>query len=168
MNAPLETASMRHSRRDFLLLLLGRRGMPWIWAAAAAMLVAGTLGVILDPRWWIIALMIPCAVIPPLFMFLYMAYALSPRCLPLVHDHRVRVDARGLTIIYNPGRETEVVVPGKDIVLVRPGIKAVLIEMTTPYGLLSIPYTALDACGGAPGLLSALSTLRKQKTAQCR
>lgn len=111
-------------------------------------------GIFIDLRWLIVALMLLTIVVPGIMVFLYLSYALSPRCIPCVHNHYIKVKGDTLSIIYTvttrasddeePEEKTVTVnVPHDDIDSCRVGLNYFTITMRRPFGLLKIPYSSL-------------------------
>lgn len=64
--------------QGLLLKALAKRYAAWIWGAAAAIIIAGGAGAMLDIRWLILALMLLFVLIPCLAALLYLSAATRP------------------------------------------------------------------------------------------
>lgn len=153
---PLTTGEIRSSHRQFISTLARLKAV-WPLALLSLAVLGCAAGAFFDIRWLIAALMLVAIVAPMVMAFLYIMYALSPRCLPQVHPHRVTIEPEEIVIRYRvkplpplenpeevPEEKTiEVRVPAGQIARIHRGSEAFVIEFCHPFGFARIPWQAL-------------------------
>lgn len=128
-----------------------------VWIILAALIFAGSLcAVFIDWRWALVTAMVILVLTPGVMALMYINYALSPRCVPEVYDHKVKFDDKGFTVTarllpLNPDDENEkprtlsYTASYTDVAQCRYTADAmVLVLRGTPPGLVHIPYSALE------------------------
>lgn len=142
------------SRGCFLRTLVSLKAckpLAWLGLAVAGAVVAG---VTVDIRYAIVALMLVTVVAPMIMAFLYIVYAISPRCLQNVHRRRVEIFPSHLAVTYEvpgfptddddePEPEPRLVrfdVPVGELTSARMRPADVLVTMRSPFGFIVLPY----------------------------
>lgn len=151
------SASRRLTQREFLLALASLKCRVPLIALGIALLALTICGVLIDIRLLIVVFMLLTIVLPALMCFLYFAYAMSPRCIPCIHEHHAELFPGELRIVYTillpPNeeadddapvkREVTLRVPLADISSCRAGLNEFTLTMRRPFGLLKIRYADL-------------------------
>lgn len=82
----------------------------WVWLLSCSLLAVGgiALGIVIDLRWLVVALMIIFIVIPFVLAFLYYYYGLRRECYVNTIPHRFIINGEGLTCrLYIPDLNSE-------------------------------------------------------------
>lgn len=82
----IETAEIKMSSQKMLSVLFMQNGIPWFIASICGIIVFVILGIVLDPRFYILALIWLFMFIPLTLAFLYFFYGMKPltafNCIP--------------------------------------------------------------------------------------
>lgn len=145
-------APLRMSRGAFLRTLARMKARRPLALLATAVTAAVAAGIFIDVRWSIVALMLVTVVAPMIMAFLYIVWAISPRCLHNVHPHAAKIYPEHLSISYTvtspPAEEgeepqtrtVEETIPAREIVSFRVGMNEVTVTMRSPFGFIVLPY----------------------------
>lgn len=151
--------------RARLLRTAGRRPLLWIAAVAGfLLLVAGGVAFWLwDLRPVVAVLMLISVGLPGALFFLFINYGLSPRCLPMVYPHIVKISNDGIEVnavvppIDEDGerRQLRLNISWEDVKSARPTLSALILTLKgRPPGIIILPYEALpDARQDVPDIL---------------
>ncbi|MGM9815513.1 MAG: hypothetical protein ACI304_00460 [Lepagella sp.] len=94
----IETPLFRMGGFAFIRYLMKCFAMPWLLSLTAISLIGIALGILLDIRILIIALMIITIIIPMLMAFMYYYHGLRQECFFNVLPHTIRISPQALTI----------------------------------------------------------------------
>ena len=94
----IKTKIFKADRKRFAMLLIERHGQAWIFGGFFLFIVAVILGLAVDYRIFIMALLLVCLVAPALLMILYYNYGMKGENFLNVLDHRIEIDKKNLTL----------------------------------------------------------------------
>lgn len=78
----------------------------WWWLLGAPIATPIMLGLMLDPRWFFVALMIICLCYPTVMLIVFCNHGLRPQARKASHDSIAEINQTGLLITYMPIDET--------------------------------------------------------------
>lgn len=99
MNNKSLTSKFRIPHSKFIVLLFRQVAGKWLWIPVSILIISITLGITLDMRYLIVALMALLILTPMLLAFLYFYYGLAPGCWTNIIEKELNISTQGIELL---------------------------------------------------------------------
>lgn len=166
MNASIETGIHRTDAYQYMRAIAEVWSGRWWWTIALPVIVSLSLGMVFNPAFVFVALMLVFLILPLVMMFLYFYYALTPEARMAILKKRLRISPdTGIDVVYEPLDDTDTIpaathIPWHEVTRVECRDRDMIMHLSgSRYRFMIVPYDAINDADRQKLVSSMTSTI---------